>query len=481
MGRSIRNYCINNFVSLGLRQGMQKIFKYLFRTETPTDDTIQYYRERIFNLISFTFLVTGLFAVIAGIFASIKYEMYSIAVFDALAYVLLLFIHFNRRASLLIRKILLMILPYMVGVFFMFNIGPGGPGFAYLVGFNILGAILLGYRTTIYTLSCTFLTLIVLTGVIYFNVLPGTKIHEFGTLAYFAAGINVILIGSVSSLPLAFLVKSLEKKLLEQELLQKKLKKNIHELSVAKEKAEESDRLKTAFLHNMSHEIRTPLNGIVGFSEMLTSCYNDKDKLKHFSSIISRRSNDLLNIINDILDLARIESGAMTVHLQECKIHELLEDIEEFFITYKSKQNKDDVKLLFNFKCEKQKQTVLIDQGKLNQILVNLISNAIKFTKKGNVEVGCVNEYDDVIRFYVKDTGIGIGKEEQKLIFNRFMQATEDTSQFYGGTGLGLPIVKGILDILGGEIKLESEKGKGSRFDFTIPYKAVTEKVVGRK
>ncbi|MGQ8336630.1 PAS domain S-box protein [Sunxiuqinia sp. A32] len=243
------------------------------------------------------------------------------------------------------------------------------------------------------------------------------------------------------------------------------------ELSIAKMKAEESDRLKTAFLQNMSHEIRTPLNAIMGFSELLPDSFDDKKTLNYFTTIINQRGNDLLEIINDILDIAKIESGQMTLNEKECNLRYFFSDIETFFSEYRARMNKSNVGFSMNVQCSNRDVIVFVDSGKLKQILMNLIINAFKFTISGMVELGCSVEDNSQLSFYVRDTGIGIPKEKQSEIFDRFKQVTVDRSKIYGGTGLGLSIVKGLLNLLGGEIWLESEPNKGSTFYFTIPFK----------
>lgn len=243
------------------------------------------------------------------------------------------------------------------------------------------------------------------------------------------------------------------------------------ELSVAKAKAEESDRLKTAFLQNMSHEIRTPLNAIMGFSEILPDNFDDKVLLTQYSSIINQRGADLLEIIGDILDIARIESGQLSINLAECDLHSFFTDLETFFTEYRVRLKKEEVIFKLNLQCTNNCKLVVIDSGKLKQILTNLITNAFKFTHSGFVELGCKSEDNNFLSFYVRDTGIGIPKEKQMEVFERFKQAKTDTSKVYGGTGLGLSIVKGLLNLLGGEIWLESEPNKGCTFYFTLPYR----------
>jgi signal transduction histidine kinase len=248
-----------------------------------------------------------------------------------------------------------------------------------------------------------------------------------------------------------------QRKLMEIELIQ------------AKEQAQENDRLKTAFLHNMSHEIRTPLNAIMGLSEILPDYFDNIELLTYYSTIINQRGADLLEIIDDILDIAKIESGQLSVNLAVCDFYEFFKNLEKFYTEYPYRLKKEEVIFKLNLQCTGNWKLIEIDYGKLKQILINLINNAFKFTHTGFVELGCKAEDNNSLLFYVKDTGIGIAKEKQIEVFERFKQAKNDTSKIYGGTGLGLAIVKGLLKLLGGEIWLESEPNKGSTFYFTVP------------
>ena len=246
-------------------------------------------------------------------------------------------------------------------------------------------------------------------------------------------------------------------------------KKVEEELIKAKEKAEESDRLKTAFLQNLSHEIRTPMNAIIGFSELLNDSFGNKEKLSEFTNIIRQRSHDLLAIINDILDIAKIESGQLQVNTGECDIHALFEDLAEFFKEFQQRTGRADVRFLVRTDINRKDALILTDMVKLRQILINLISNAFKFTPQGTVIAGCKKDDDNHLLFYISDTGIGIPVDKQEAVFDRFTQLHQLEVKNAGGNGLGLPIVKGLVKLLGGEIFLESKPGEGSTFSFILP------------
>jgi len=241
------------------------------------------------------------------------------------------------------------------------------------------------------------------------------------------------------------------------------------DLIAAKEKAEESDRLKTSFLHNVSHEIRTPMNAIIGFSTLLNEPDVTEAERRQYIDIIFQSGSQLLSIINDIVDIANVESGQAKVNLVKVNLNLMLKSLNEQF-SINGKQN--SVSINHKTALSDSDSAILTDSTKLVQILSNLINNAIKFTKKGRIDFGYVQK-GNFLEFYVKDTGIGIPQEYHSLIFERFYQVDRAVSRQYNGTGLGLSICKGYVELIGGTIRVESEPGKGTRFVFTIPYSRV--------
>lgn len=243
-------------------------------------------------------------------------------------------------------------------------------------------------------------------------------------------------------------------------------KKFEKELIEAKEKAVESDQLKTAFLQNMSHEIRTPINAIMGFSDLLVEHLDDKEKLRYFSEIISNRSNDLLEIINDILDIARIEAGQAKINNETFQLQSLMDDLKKFFSSHQVKLKKQHISFELNLSPETENMSITSDLVKLKQIFINLIGNAFKFTHQGKIEGGAYIT-NNQLTFYVSDTGIGIPEDKHSYVFERFSQIS-NLEKNLGGTGLGLSIVKGLVELLGGSVSLKSVPSQGSTFYFTI-------------
>jgi signal transduction histidine kinase len=226
----------------------------------------------------------------------------------------------------------------------------------------------------------------------------------------------------------------------------------------------------------MSHEIRTPMNAIMGFSSLLVDYYNDKPRLEQFAEIINLRCNDLLEIINDILAISKIESGQLPVNKEACNLDDLFAELADFFTEHQRKIGKLHIKFELSSQCHSSDFTINTDKVKLRQIFINLIGNAFKFTEKGKIEGGCKLDENNNLVFYVSDTGIGIPPDKLDIIFERFIQLPQDRDITYGGTGLGLSIVKGLIGLLGGRIWVESEpeilsEGKpgGTTFYFSIP------------
>ena len=246
------------------------------------------------------------------------------------------------------------------------------------------------------------------------------------------------------------------------------LKRHLIRLRKAEHDAKESDRLKTAFLQNISHEIRTPMNGIIGFTSLLSSNELPEDQKKEYIRIITKSSQKLLSIVDDVLNISLIETGNIKASEDMVNINEIIDELYQTFIRTFSD------KILFS--AEKgltgNAAFIMTDPVKLRQVLYNLINNAGKFTDEGFIRFG-YSLKENELEFFVKDSGIGIDPVQHKKIFERFSRADKESGRLYDGVGLGLAICKGNVDLLRGKIWLESEPGKGSAFFFSIPYQQI--------
>ena len=247
-------------------------------------------------------------------------------------------------------------------------------------------------------------------------------------------------------------------------------RKNLEKsLMKAKEKAEESDRLKSAFLANTSHEIRTPMNAIVGFSKLLDSENLSLNKRREYIKNIVEKGYQLLQIINDIIDVSKIEANQLNINKSSFSLNEMMNEIYQEFL--EESKNKDNIE----FSVDKESANgsyIKMDQNRLKQILSNLLSNAFKYTDEGKIVFGYQLKDQETIMFYVKDTGIGIDKDKHHIIFDSFRKSDNSTTRIYGGTGLGLSISKALVELMGGNIWVESTLNKGAEFYFTLPYEA---------
>jgi signal transduction histidine kinase/CheY-like chemotaxis protein len=246
----------------------------------------------------------------------------------------------------------------------------------------------------------------------------------------------------------------------------------INDLIAAKEKAEESERLKSAFLANMSHEIRTPMNGILGFLALLNEPDLKEETKRGYIDVVSRSGERLLDTINSIIEMSKIESGESKTILEEVNISHIIQFNHNFF---RLQTDEKGIKLTVSEKVTGTAAIIKTDKHKIESILINLIKNAIKFTSHGTIELGTYIENNSLV-IYVKDSGGGIPSNRIDTVFDRFVQADMNLTRVHEGSGLGLAIAKAYVESLDGKIWVHSESGKGSTFSFSIPYKAVPKK-----
>ena len=370
------------------------------------------------------------------------------------------------------------------GISFMLMLVP--ENYAYYAGLMLIfsaGYFFIKLRFFLATIAGWFILLVYNLGEIFYAHSPGITL--INTNFFF---ISANIIGMFAAHNIEFYARrnfSLNYELDKEKLLVEEINKNLentveertNELQRAKERAEESDRLKSAFLANMSHEIRTPMNGILGFSELLKNPELTGDEHQEYLCIIEKSGERMLNIINNIVDISKIESGLMKLDIGKSNINEQIEYIYTFF---KPELEAKGIGFSFISSLPVSESIIYTDNEKVHAVLINLVKNAVKCTERGTIEFGYLKK-GNFLEFYVKDSGIGIPKGRQDAIFERFIKADVTDKMARQGAGLGLSISKAYIEMLGGQIWVESEVGIGSTFYFTLPYDTRDEEIVNQK
>ncbi len=270
--------------------------------------------------------------------------------------------------------------------------------------------------------------------------------------------------------------------------LEKTVELRTRELNIAKEEAEASSRLKTSFLENISHEIRTPMNAIIGFSSLLTLPDASNQDRVMYSQRIQNNCDTLLLLIDNIIDMSKMQAGQMVLVKRKFSVNEILTSLLDGILEEKKALEKEELQISVKLPSDKMEYTLFTDPSRFKQVMKSLLSNALKYTEKGEIRFGFEplfnSEYDkepSLLQFFVEDTGIGILEENASFIFESFNKIEEDNTKFYRGAGLGLFISKGMVELMGGKIWFNSKVNEGSTFYFTIPYMEIAEVAAKRK
>ena len=475
-----------------MRETLNKINK-IIRCNIPGNFELEPVRKTVtinlFLIIGITFLVSF------GIQSIIKYKIsYAIVLLTTAIVSLSVFLYLQKSRNFKIAGLLIVLILFFLETYLIINGGLEGTAFLWHYVFPVLSLFTLGL---IWGSIFTFLLLGITTILFFTNpafmypydtVLEYIFIFSFLSVYLIAITFEFVRDRTYKSLLLSNKKQSLylekitqqQKEILSQNTelekhryhLEQLVKERTLDLEIAKEKAEESDRLKSSFLANMSHEIRTPLNAMVGFSTLITDPDLPAKQKNEISYYINHNSDTLLRLIDDIIDLSKIESRQLKIDKKEYKIDTIFNLLFEIFNERKNILSKNKINIIVNNKLKNEQFKLFTDPIRLQQILSNLIDNALKFTEKGFVEYGCSfsDKNDQELTFYVKDTGIGLSLGQQGQIFNRFNKIEEDKRKLYRGTGLGLSISKNLVELLGGKLWVESEKDRGSTFYFTLPF-----------
>jgi signal transduction histidine kinase/CheY-like chemotaxis protein len=423
-------------------------------------------RDKLFiSVLLITFPIC-LLVYIPSIIVSIKTNQFIIGLFDTIAMLVLVLIFFIKYLSIKNKKLLFNATFYILSIVLSIYLGIKGPSFTILICTSVMITLFQSKRAGLISIALNAIIFLFIMAIVPIKSTSLTFFQEYTLVEWIGVGVNLIAFNTLLVFSVASLVNRLNESFLKEKNLLASLKRESLHLMIAKQKAEESDRLKSAFLHNISHEIRTPLNAIIGFSALLTVPDNSLEEQTMYIESILKGSDQLLSIVNDIIDISSIEAKSANNQLSKVNLNSRIEKLCNQFMPVAAEKN---ISLIFKTAFSSERTEILTDQSKFDRILSNLISNAIKFTLKGQIILGYELK-DSEIEFFVSDTGIGIPSELHSKIFENFYQVEQSFDRLFEGTGLGLSICKALVGHLGGKIWLHSESGSGSTFYFTLPF-----------
>jgi len=440
-------------------------FRYSGLFDRKEKEGLPYFRDKLFATILILTFVFGSFSYIASAYVAIYRDEMHVFYTNTSAFCVLIFNVFSRSISFKTRKLLFSINFLLLAFMMLALLGFKGNGSMLVFVLTIIITLFSGRKHGLLALLAAAFFYLVLILSVYFQWidLPAYKGYEVELL--FVIIINDLLFNLLLVFSVSFLVNQLHSALVKENKLQLELTEKHQNVLVAKNRAEQSDKLKSAFLANMSHEIRTPMYGILGCTEFL-KVYNVDDKdYQEYLEIIEESGETLLDIMTDILNISVIESGAKDVNIKTFNVNETITDIYETFLP---KAKGKGLGLLVKNVIGVQDAFISSDNVKLVYILKHLVKNAIKYTEKGDVELWCERRDESYLAFRLKDNGIGIHREDFDKIFETFYQVDEQNLKALHGSGIGLSIVKAYVEMLGGDIRVESDFGIGTTFIFTI-------------
>ncbi len=445
----------------------------------PTGNGFLYWRERIFHYFVIALISVGLLSYLYYTISFLQDGEFISAVFSSVIFISTLFVSVVRSLSLKIRASWILTCIYLLGGYLFIIEGPASLGLVLLLAYSMMSAILLGYKSSIYSVVLNILIMVVAALLHFTTIITGELLLDLKLGTYLNLVALFIVVNIIALFPLVSFINgmtfSFEKELRYKNILSKEREK----LMRAKIKAEESDVLKTSFLSNMSHEIRTPMNAILGFSNLLSHKEISISEKEEFVNLIRINGKNLLTLVEDIIDISKIDSGQLQVKNSPVCLHEILKEVYDSFWDDIRRRGLLNIKLYLNEGISDKKTMVLTDAFRLRQVLINLVGNGIKFTDRGFVEFGYELKNEEVLQFYIKDTGIGLPKGKEREVFERFSKFSNDKQKMlYGGTGIGLSIARDVVSLMGGKIWVESEDKVGSTFFFTIPYHKVSNVAV---
>ncbi|NRD20908.1 two-component sensor histidine kinase [Winogradskyella eckloniae] len=444
----------------------QWYIKYGGFSKGETQDELSYFRDRLFISILLLVLPLGLFSYIPSAIFSVMLEKWNVFYVDTLAFLLICFLFFNNKMSLSLKKKVFSINLFVLSFVLVVNLGLKSSSGLLLFMLCILVTLYSGKKAglmTVFYTSCVYALLAV---AFYYKIvyLPifENEVIEVVVIVF----LNNILFILMTVFSVSFLIDQINAALIKESKLQSELVEKHKNVIIAKERAEQSDQLKSAFLANMSHEIRTPMYGILGSAELLRDYQDQNDKdFKAFVDVIEHNGSKLLEVISGILNISQIETGVMSVKVSAFNVKDAIATVcKPFGAEAKLK----GVNFILKNNISETESIIQSDQAKLVVILKKLIENAIKFTSKGDrIEIRTVN-VGTRIQFSIEDTGIGVPEDKIDTIFDPFYQVDISNKNALHGSGIGLSIAKAYVKLLGGNLTIESQEGFGSTFTFGV-------------
>ncbi|SDH06946.1 sensor histidine kinase [Winogradskyella thalassocola] len=437
-----------------------------FSNEKEKED-LSYFRDKLFVSILILTLALSLLSYIPSAGMAVALDKWFVFVIDTVAVLVMMFLVFNKQMRLTTKKTIFSVNLFVLSFALIIDLGLNGSGTILLFMLSVLITLYSGKKAGVNSVIVSAIFYGIVLFIDYAKWIDIRFFTESPIEVLFVVFINNVLFGMLTVLSVSFLIDRLHNVLLKENELQEELLEKHKNVVIAKERAEQSDQLKSAFMANMSHEIRTPMYGILGCAELLKGYHEDDEEYQEYVKVVEGSGNELLDVITDILNISKIETGHMTVKTSLFNVNDCIE------ATYKAFLPQAELKqvqfTLNNFISEKDFQ-INSDSDKLTAVLKHLIENALKYTSKGDsILLSCgFDNSTSQLRFHLKDTGVGIPEDKIETIFLPFYQVDVANRQALHGSGIGLSISKAYIEMLGGNLVLESEIGEGTAFSFCI-------------
>ena len=441
---------------------VQHFQKHTTPSMSEAKDVISYWREKILLYFLYILIVLAVISYLPSIILAVSQDLWSIVVVDTTAYVFLAYLFYSKTLSVRFRIISILVLSYSMGLFLTVTVGQYGAGYLWLFVLPIMAAVLTGLRTTLLTILINLATILAVGFLNYYGIIPKSYFTIFSFSSWLVITANFIFLDLIVSLAVLLITTGLKKALLKEKGVSSSIEEKSYELVKAKENAEKADSLKTHFLTQISHEIRTPLNTIVSSISLIKETLSEieYDERKEIFAMIYSGSNRIIRTIDLILNMSEVQAGSYEPSIERLKLIEdvlkpVIYDLQHLAI-------QKDLKLeLVNYASEDT--TIYADSYATSQIFVNLIDNALKYTREGYISIN-ISEDAGSVNVDVIDTGIGISEDYLNELFVPFTQEERGYTRRFDGNGLGLALVKKYCELNNAQISVESGKGKGSKF-----------------